>query len=65
MTWRRPGGPALLAVHRGAVGGGLAAAAVRQLARVKPPGAAEALLAYLPFANDEAVAKEVEGAPPP
>jgi hypothetical protein len=39
---------------------GLAAAAARLLALRKPPGAAQILVAYLPFAEDEAIADEVE-----
>jgi hypothetical protein len=38
------------------------AAAVRLLGRRKPPGTAEVLLAYLPFADSEAVAEEVRKA---
>lgn len=37
----------------------LAAAAARVVARRKPAGAVEALLAYVPFADDEQVAREV------
>jgi HEAT repeat protein len=37
----------------------LARAAARLVATRKPPGAAEALLGYLPFADDDAVADEV------
>src|SRR5581483_7447429 len=40
----------------------LSAAAARAIARAKPPGAAAALLAYLPVADDEAVADEVREA---
>jgi hypothetical protein len=40
----------------------LAASTVRLLGARKPPGAAPALLAYLPWAPDEAVAREVEDA---
>jgi HEAT repeat protein len=40
----------------------LPAAAIRLLARRKPAGATEALLAYLPFAGDEMILKEIHGA---
>lgn len=40
----------------------LTAAAARVLAARRPPGAAEVLLAYLPFADDEAVIDEVRQA---
>jgi HEAT repeat protein len=43
----------------GASGRDLAAGAVRVLAQNRPPGAAEALLAYLPFAEDDQVADEI------
>src|SRR5581483_8211090 len=42
--------------------GKVAAAAARLLARRKPDGAAEVLLAYLPSAEGEAAAEEVRGA---
>ncbi len=41
---------------------GVVAAAARELARRRPSGAAEALLAYLPSAEDEVVAEEVRSA---
>jgi hypothetical protein len=41
-----------------------AAAAARLLGRVRPAGAAEALLAYLPFAPDAYVAEEIRNALP-
>lgn len=40
----------------------LPATAARLLARRNPPGAAEALLAYLPYADDENVVEEVKNA---
>src|SRR5207245_3671979 len=40
----------------------MAAAAARRLGWRKPPGAAQVLLDYLPFAPDEALAEEVEAA---
>jgi hypothetical protein len=40
----------------------LAASAVRLIALRRPAGAAEALLAYVPWAPDETVAREVQGA---
>src|SRR5262249_3895558 len=43
----------------GPTAAGIPAAAARLLAVRKPAGAAEALLAYLPFADDQAVADEV------
>jgi hypothetical protein len=44
-------------------GGAMVSAAVaRALARIKPEGAAEVLLAYLPFAEDEPVADEIRTA---
>jgi hypothetical protein len=46
----------------GAVGPQVIAAVVRLLALRRPPGAAEALLAYLPSAPDEGVAREVRAA---
>jgi HEAT repeat protein len=46
----------------GPTGAGLTAAAVRVLALRRPAGAAEALLAYLPFADDPAVAEALRGA---
>jgi HEAT repeat protein len=46
----------------GPAGAAIPAAAARLLARGKPAGAAEALLAYLPFADDERVGEEVKAA---
>jgi HEAT repeat protein len=43
-------------------GANLVVAAVRQLALQKPPGTAEVLLAYLPFADNPHVVQEVETA---
>src|SRR5262249_10333330 len=43
-------------------GAALVVAAVRQLMRHKPVGAAEALLTYLPMANDDNVVNEAESA---
>jgi HEAT repeat protein len=45
-----------------AVNPALPAAAARLLGQLKPDGAAAALLAYLPFADDDNVAEEVEAA---
>jgi HEAT repeat protein len=41
-------------------GAGIPMAAARLVAQLKPAGATEVLLAHLPFANDDAVAREVE-----
>jgi HEAT repeat protein len=43
-------------------GPAVASAAARRLARLKPTGAAETLLAYLPFVEEDSVAEEVESA---
>jgi HEAT repeat protein len=51
-----------LQMIEGASGAAIPAAAARVLASRKPAGAAEALLAYLPFADDQAVADTVSQA---
>ncbi len=43
----------------GEAGAAVSAAAARILARIKPAGATEVLLAYLPFVEDESVAEEI------
>src|SRR5262249_28547847 len=49
--------------HIGGGGGGrLSGAAARLVAAQKPAGAAEVLLAYLPFAEDDGVVHELESA---
>jgi HEAT repeat protein len=48
-----------LALLEGTSGRDLSAAAVRVLGQARTPGAAEALLAYLPFAEDDQVAEEI------
>jgi hypothetical protein len=48
-------------IKRG-LGAGVPIAAARTLARRKPEAAAETLLGYLPFAEDEAIASEVRAA---
>ncbi len=40
----------------------VAAAAVRAVVKLKPPGAAEALLGFLPLADSESLAEEIRGA---
>ena len=42
--------------------GAVAAAAVRAVVKLKPPGAAEALLGFLPLADSETLAEEIRGA---
>jgi HEAT repeat protein len=51
-----------LAWTEGSPSASLAAAAARVVGRRKPAGAAEALLAYLPFADNEEVSREVTAA---
>jgi outer membrane protein assembly factor BamB/HEAT repeat protein len=46
----------------GVAGAQVSAAAARLVARKKPAGAAEVLLAYLPFAEDDTVAEELRSA---
>lgn len=48
-------------IDQGAAGT-VVAAGVRMLARLKPPGAVEVLLSYLPASEDEVVAEEVRAA---
>jgi HEAT repeat protein len=49
----------LLSLLEGSAGRELSAAAARALGQTRPPGAVEALLAYLPFAEDDRVADEI------
>ncbi len=62
MTRRRRPARKCLEAIEGHNGASLVQAAVRLLASRNPAGAAEALLNYLPFADDESVVQEIETA---
>lgn len=51
-----------LRIIEGSAGAGLTSAAARVLALKRPPGAAEALFAFLPYAEDENVLDEIKAA---